>query len=95
LKEENETLRAKFQHLHSSLESELAKGKYELERKTEEILHLREEMYKDSTHSLEKYMKELSLEKEKFAQFQNELIRKSNQEKAELEEKYKEVNNYI
>jgi len=91
LKKENENLRTKFQHVHSSLESEVLKLKSQIDAKEIEINRLRDEMRNESAQNSEKYFRDLSIEKEKLLQFQSELSSKYEVEKLDLEKRHREV----
>jgi transcription initiation factor TFIID subunit TAF12 len=91
LKKENETLRTKFQHVHSSLESEVTKLKSQLEARDVQVNSLREEMRSSASEKSEKYFRELSLEKEKLLHLQSELSTKFETEKLGTEKRHREV----
>jgi len=91
LKKENEVLRVKFQHVNSSLESEMSKLKSQLELKDLEVSELREGLRNEAAVNSEKYFRELAAEKEKLLKFQSDMNSKAEEDKKNLETSHREV----
>lgn len=88
LKKDYELLRDKYNHLMSSMESESARMKEQMDVKNGEIGHLRDQLHAQANSLSTKHFQDMTQEKEKLLKLQSELAAKFEYERSEMERRH-------